>query len=257
MICNEILMLLYGILSWRNTLIAAGVLILIALLSRPRRKPRNTARNNAAGNAGERRVITEIRNGIRGMPAAGGFAFLPGGKRSNSVQMDAVVKGIDRIWLLEIKNWSGTVFADNSDKWTVKGKGTWSTVNPVVQLRRQCRLLSEETGVPVNGFVVMAGRAVPAKGFWPHTVVGLSDITRVLGEYARNRQPDGVSPERTEAAWKHILLLRETDRINGISAYHAQRMHNKGRPRPALPIAAVIAAVLIVLIKIAPIQSCP
>ena len=238
-------------ISWNNLYIISGVLFLITLaLWSKKSNRRASAKNIYSGNAGERKVISLIKRNIPGLPILRGFAFLPGGKKSNSTQIDAIIKGVDRLWILEVKNWTGYISGSKNDRdWTIRGKTIWKTVNPLVQLNRQRYWLNKEVGVPVDGFVVMSGSAT-TNGSWPYGVVIAEDISRIIAGKARNQQGCGASSDAVDRAWKRVVELRKIDSYNNISASHTQRMENKPNKSNFFPLILIIIVVGLIIGKL-------
>lgn len=186
-------------------------------------------KSHRAGDVGEARVnavLSRIK-GLEYLPAFS-FEFRNNGK-IDSCQMDHLVRGDDRLWIVETKNWSGTVASSTfvSDRWSVTARSGHfrEDLNPLIQANRQSKWLSQQLGVPISFLIAMAGTAIPDQGGWPNGVVLLSNLARVLEGNVHN--PHGgerTSPRQVEKGWQAAKRLAYTDRDGSVTRRHIERM---------------------------------
>jgi hypothetical protein len=108
-----------------------------------------------AGSAGERRVAAALSRG--GHPAIHDLTL---SQRGRSHQLDHIVYGDGRLFVIETKAWTGSVRGHRSDRhWTLsrKGKKPIRVYNPEVQNGVHAEVLAEITGVPVSSVLVSTG----------------------------------------------------------------------------------------------------
>jgi hypothetical protein len=210
----------------------SAIFMAISLIPRVKRieiSPQHpTQSSREAGSAGEKKVYQSLTTNCHGLSFKRDFAFhfVDENGEQSTAQIDCVVKGKDRVYVLECKNWAGTVEFLHSGKWRVtKENGQvderWS---PILQAERQAECLSRTIGVPVTPFVVMTGSAKPLRGYWPRGCISLEDMPRIIGGLARNRRDGGVSTEEMTSAWMDISSLAALDANKDITHEHEQRM---------------------------------
>jgi hypothetical protein len=104
-------------------------------------------------------------------------------KPGRDALIDHVLLGTRRLVVVETKNWNGTISGGPKETtWKqVTATGETRTLrNPILQAKRQAKVLSEASGVPVASLVVMAGRSIPANGTFPDGVVFVHSLQAAL-----------------------------------------------------------------------------
>ena len=232
-------------------LLAVPVLLAFVPGRRGRGGNAPTAAIMAAGDAGESKVagLTRAMRGVESIPA---FAFRTRDRngRVTTCQVDHLVRGADRLWVLEVKNWAGTVSAPLADaqEWAVTTRAGQVSMrwNPLRQARRQCTLLAKETGVRADALVVMTGRCTTDGSPWPAGVVTLVELEDALDSLVRRRHSGGASPRAVAKAWEKARRMGAQDASGGVSGEHGRRVEGlrvgrKARILPALAAVGVLA----------------
>lgn len=187
----------------------------------------------AAGRAGERRVSAELRSHVGGVRIIDDL-YLRFGQRI--AQIDHVVAGSDRIFVLETKNWRGRIEC-GADRWMVNGRGRHS---PIRQNGVHVTALRNAVGdVPAEGVVVMASSNCVLSNA-PSGVVPLTKLSSMLGGYPKtpaSDRSDAFGPQsdrRVEKAWRRFEALkadRKGQRL--LAAKHGRIVDRDLGKRPA------------------------
>ena len=186
----------------------------------------------AAGLAGEQRVA-RVLSAYPALPFVGGFVFsVPG--RSETVQVDHVLRGADRLYVIETKNWAGPVTARERGSWqSGRGAKCKSYGNPLEQARRQAGRLSLLTGVTVQPIVVLAGGDLD--GTEPaslrNMVVSIRGLPHLLGELGAQRAPGAAVAEQMLRAWNIVRAEERAMDQPRRAAEHVERLRQRrGQP---------------------------
>ena len=168
---------------------------------------RARARRLLAGRLGEDRIssiLSDVGDRID--------SLLVESKPGRIAQIDHVVRGERQLVVVETKNWNGEISGSGRDREWLQRRPDGSTAvlrNPVMQAKRQARILKEATGAPCGWLVVMAGRSAPPPGGqFPDGVVFPSELRTALlpligaeGAASERQAGDGT----IEAAWGRLL----------------------------------------------------
>jgi hypothetical protein len=202
-------------------------IIVIAIISiavvRPGRTRRRfaTAVSLRAGRAGERRVSRALR-------AAGGLAHLDGlvfTHNGVTVQIDHLIRTLDRIIVVETKHWAGIIDpAAGAPAWTIRRRPSARPerrLNPLRQNAWHCEALSAAFNVPTQSLVVFTANARFA-GVRPANVVLLPELADRLARISRSR------PEpRVMRAWTRIAAMATSARQSRLHTDHVARMRQQ------------------------------
>lgn len=160
------------------------------------------------GNLGEDRVGQALDE-ANGMDRIG--PILVQSRPDRTAMIDHIVRGRSRLLVVETKNWTGVISGGSRDRrWLqVRPSGEEQAQrNPIMQAKRQAKILQEATGVPVASLVVMAGRSQPADGRFPQGVVTLDGIAAVLpGLLDGEHHTGSATPADIERAWSRLVQL--------------------------------------------------
>jgi hypothetical protein len=199
-------------------------LLLIAIigigLARPARSRRRlaTAMSVRAGQAGERRVSRVLRT-IPGLDHIDDFVFTHHGL---TVQIDHLVRGKDRIWVLETKHWTGIVDGTRRNPiWTVRRRGYRRRdrrQNPIEQNAWHCEALSAAFDVPTASLVVFSGSAKFAVSR-PQGIIFLADLAAFLARVDGARPLPGIAH-----TWSRLVACAANASQHRLRAAHAARV---------------------------------
>ncbi len=167
-----------------------------------------TARERAgrlkAGMNGEARVA-------RSLPADGQLDnVLIQSRPGQEALIDHIVRGSGRLLIIETKNWNGSIAGGTEGDWTQTRPNGQEVVhrNPIMQAKRQKRILSKVTGLPVIWVVVMAGRCQASSGTFPDGVLLLEDVSSHLGHLLDGPMDQDPAPDPdVNAAWSRLLAM--------------------------------------------------
>lgn len=176
----------------------------------------------SAGSAGERRVhALVLKAGFECLHDV----VLPLGR--GTVQLDLVVRGADRLVVVEVKTWRGVVTArPGAAVWSVAGPAAhWQTANPLRQVSLHAEVLGRVLRVPTDGLVAMAGSAQPASGAFPPGVIPLRQLIASLRQAAV-----GPPSARLASAWATLNSLANGPPQQALARRHQARVANRARP---------------------------
>ena len=189
---------------------------------------RARAKRLIAGVLGEDRVGSALDES-GGMDRIGGL--LVEARPGRSALVDHVVRGGARLVVVETKNWSGSISGGPNDReWSqAKTRGERKVQrNPLMQAKRQAKILSEFTGVPVAPLVVMAGRGTPASGSFPDGVVTIRDLGNALPRLLEGDHRTGTaSRAEIDAAWARLVDLDGAPDARRRAEAHAENTESK------------------------------
>ena len=174
-----------------------------------------------AGNAGERRVARILAKA--GLPAVHDLTITLAGRTH---QLDHVVAGRDRLFVLETKTWRGRIAgAAGAERWTVQrpGQRPVRAYNPLLQNATHAQALAELAGVRVTPLVVSAGHAQAPDELTQH-MVAVSKLAVRLG-------PPGQTGPAIAAAFERLATLKGDPRQARIAAKHRNRTSARFNPR--------------------------
>lgn len=159
-----------------------------------------------AGSQGEDRVGVALDE-AGGMDRLDGF--LVESRQGRTALIDHAIRGRSRLLVVETKTWSGVVHGGVRDRdWRQIRPGGQVKVhrNPIMQARRQAKILAEISGAPVASLVVMAGRCRAGAGGFPEGVVPLGALPRTLPGLLHGRHPVGDLGEALLSdAWGRVV----------------------------------------------------
>ena len=190
------------------------------------------ARRQKSGDAGERKV-SECLAQMGDLQFENDLVFVQDGR---TVQVDHVVRGVDCLWVVETKNWSGKVAGSPEDaEWvlTRKDGSVDRHHNPLWQNRNHVRALAKAVGAPCEGMVVMSGAIEHASGKFPWGVIRLQRTRNVLGGKARSAR-DGArgTPPDLDAAWEKVRGMARAEGKQAMLAAHMARLSEKYGRKP-------------------------
>jgi hypothetical protein len=200
------------------------------------RAKQKTDRDRRHGDSGEQRVARALNRA--------GYAVLTDltvASAHSSHQIDHIVRGRDRHFVIETKTWHGVVEGRAGDEsWTLrrpKGRDALKVYNPLFQNRRHADVIGAICGVPVTPLVVSAGFIRVPQAF-SDQVIPLASLPARLG-------PAGSSTQRVEQAFLDLGRRKEAAGQGRLSARHRRRMVHAYRfdPVRALWVASVISLV--------------
>jgi Nuclease-related domain len=158
---------------------------------------------------------------------------------NTSHQIDHIVWGRDRLFVIETKTWHGVIEGRAGDEtWTLRrprGRAAITAYNPLFQNRRHAEVIGAMSGVPVTPLVVSAGFVRVPQAF-SDQVIPLASLPARLG-------PVGPSSRRVEEAFLELSRQKEASGQGRLSARHRRRMAQGHRfdPVRALWVASVIS----------------
>ncbi len=175
------------------------------------------------GNSGELRVARTL--------AKAGYTLLTdltvqhGG---GTHQIDHVVRGQDRLFVIETKTWRGEIDGRaGGQTWTLhrpRRRGAITVYNPLFQNQTHADVINAMTGVPVTPLVVSAGfLAVPRE--LAERVLGLPGLSARRGPPGAPTGHIERALARRKAAWgqkvlaaRHICWMRASRRFDPVRA---------------------------------------
>ncbi len=199
-----------------------------------RREKRRTDRDMRHGKSGEQRVARAL--------SQAGYAVLTDltvTSGNTSHQIDHIVRGRDRLFVIETKTWHGVIEGRAGDEsWTLRrprGRPAIKAYNPLFQNGRHAEVIGAMCGVPVTPLVVSAGFVRVPQAF-SDQVVPLPSLPARLG-------PVGPSSQRVEQAFHDLSRRKEASGQGRLSARHRHRLTHGQRfdPVRALWVASVIS----------------
>jgi hypothetical protein len=196
------------------------VAIIGIALSRPGQSSRRiaTAVSMRAGRAGERSVSRLLR-ATNGIEHIDDFVFT---HHRLTVQIDRLVRGADRIWVLETKHWASHVDGSaHAATWTVSGSGGRRRAdrrqNPIQQNEWHCEALSAVFNIPTRSLVVVFSGSARFSNSRPAGIVFLPELATVLSQMQTARpQP------RITQTWSRLSAAAGTQRR--LRAAHTARL---------------------------------
>lgn len=229
-------------------LLASGVIAMgaaaAAIVSDPANDYRGRvtrAENAHAGAAGERRVARALQ---RAGVAAVHDITLPD-RAGGTHQIDHIAAAGDCLYVLETKNWHGTVSGDaGSPEWTLRApSGTVAhPYNPLLQNDTHQEVLRELTHVPVQGLVIEVGRTRHRDGRPPRVMPLHAAIVKI----ARCGPPS----TRATADLEDLARIKKGPREVALVAAHRHSVQRQlsEKTRRLWHAAAVAALVFIVVV---------
>ena len=192
----------------------------------------SVARKHKSGDAGERKVAEALAQ-MGDLTFENDLVFVQDGR---TVQVDHVVRGVDCLWVVETKNWSGRLVGSPEDAGWVLTRKDGSTDchhNPLWQNRNHVRALSKAVGAPCEGMVVMSGSVEHASGKFPWGVIRLQRMRNVLGGKARTPRT-GIPPGSVDlnAAWEKVRGMARAEGKQAMLAAHVARLTEKYGRKP-------------------------
>ena len=145
-------------------------------------------------------------------------------------QIDHIVRGPDRLWVIETKTWHGTAVGRPSGrKWTLyrpHGRPPVIAYNPLLQNRRHAEIIGKICRVPVTPLVVSAS-ALSLSPALTGLVLPLSALTARLG-------PAGPHRTQIERAFADLTLRKAAWNQKDLADRHRRWMEKDWRGEPAL-----------------------
>lgn len=199
-----------------------------------RREKRRSDRDMRDGQSGEQRVARAL--------SRAGYSVLTDltvTLDNATHQIDHVVRGRDRLYVIETKTWHGVIEGRVGDEtWTLRrprGRVAITAYNPLFQNRRHAEVIGAICGVPVTPLVVSAGFVRVPQAF-SDQVVPLASLPARLGL-------TGPSSQRVEQAFLELSRRKDATGQGRLSARHRRRMAHGERfdPIRALWVASAIS----------------
>lgn len=185
-----------------SMLVTGSALFICAALLASRRWRRERRGRLYASDAGEGRVGLAISSAGGRVKVDRVFIDLGGGKTAS---IDHVVLGTDRLVVIETKSWNGVICGRRRERDWVQVRPNGERIqirNPIMQVKRQAKILAEAVGVPVAHLVVMAGRVTHQDGLFPEGVVPICGLKDVLKPMMTGPHPSGsAEPSDLQSAW--------------------------------------------------------
>lgn len=160
---------------------------------------------------------------------------------SGTHQIDHVVCGRDRLFVIETKTWRGTVEGTAGDQnWTIRrprNRNALTVYNPLFQNQTHAEVIGAITRVPVTPLVVSAGfLSMPPE--LAGRVFPLPGLPAFLG-------PPGASTGRIAAAFSELTRRKAAWGQNALAARHIRRMTTSRHLNPvrALWVASAVSLV--------------
>jgi hypothetical protein len=165
---------------------------------------RSRAMRLMAGRRGEDRV-----SAILSAAADRIDSILVESKPGRVAQIDHVVRGQSSLVVVETKNWNGEISGGVNDReWHQRRPdGSLAVLrNPVMQAKRQARILREATGAQCGWLVVMAGRSRAPDGMeFPAGVVFPENLAEALYPMISAEGTQTQPVEAVAGAWERLL----------------------------------------------------
>jgi len=207
-------------------------------------RPQETAfkvRSAKAGRAGESRVAATLR--LAGHSAIHDLTIRVAGK---SHQLDHIVTGTNRLFVLETKNWRGRVKGYPSSRhWTLHRPNhslIW-TYSPLAQNAVHAAALSKLVRVPVTPLIVSAG--------YVELSAELESLITPLKDLPQRLDPPGTASHAIHAAFERLSALKAHPRQRSVAARHHDRTIARFNPRPTdtLFLASAVAVAALILLN--------
>lgn len=188
------------------------------------------------GTSGEQRVARTL--------AKAGYTVLTDltvQHRGGTHQIDHVVRGQDRLFVIETKTWRGKIEGRaGGQNWTLRrprSRGAITVYNPLFQNQTHAEIIGAIAGVPVTPLVVSAGfLTMPPEV--AERVLALSGLPGHLG-------PPGPPTGRIERAFEALTRRKTAWGQKSLTARHTRQMRTGRRfdPVRALWVASVVCLV--------------
>ena len=188
------------------------------------------------GNSGELRVARTL--------AKAGYTVLTDltvQHRGGTHQIDHVVRGQDRLFVLETKTWHGEIEGRaGGQTWTLRRPRSWGAItvyNPLFQNQTHAEIIGAISGVPVTQLVVSAGfLTVPPE--LAERVLALPGLPAHLG-------PPGAPTGRIERAFRELTRRKAAWGQKTLAVRHIRWMRTGRRfdPVRALWVGSAISLV--------------
>lgn len=195
------------------------------------------ARSAKAGRAGEIRVAATLRRA--GHSAIHDLTIRVAG---NSHQLDHIVAGGSRLFVLETKNWRGRVTGHPLSRyWTLHrpNHSPIRTYSPLAQNAVHATALSKLVHVPVTPLIVSAG--------YVELSAELEALITPLKELTSRLDPPGTASHAIQSAFERVSRLKAHPRQPALAARHHDRTIARFNPRPTDTLFLVSAAAVAAL----------
>ncbi len=148
---------------------------------------------------------------------------------NRTYQIDHIVAGRDRLFVLETKTWRGTIEGRaGGQTWTLrrpKSRSTLSVYNPLRQNQTHAEVIDAITRVPITPLIVTAGYLKASPELAP-MICSLAALPALLG-------PPGLLSERIERAFRDLEKTKAAWTQKPLAKRHINSMKNDRRFHPA------------------------
>ena len=183
-----------------------------------------------AGNVGEDKVSSLLEQ--LHFPFV--HKILVEGRPGRIASIDHIIKGQYSLIVVETKNWNGVIHGKRREReWTqVRNNGEHvAQRNPIMQVKRQAKIVSEAFGVPVDFIVIMAGKSKYHEGEFPQEIVTLNNLHIGINKFNEKKDNFGVIKDDIDKAWKEVVKMSgDPNALKKINRYAENKEAKYGDP---------------------------